>query len=84
MGKPTAPVQTFAHGAAVTHVLQVREHVLSVAGVDGNITLWDPRRAAYPIRTIALGGGCAQLPSTSSRTSSARHPWRVRVLQSSA
>ncbi len=81
MGKPTAPMQTFAHGAAVTHVLQVQEHVLAVAGVDGNITLWDPRRAAYPIRTIALGDGCAQPPSTSSCTSFARLPWRVRVLQ---
>lgn len=57
-GKPTAPMQTFAHGAAVTKVLHVRENVLALAGADGNITLWDPRSAARPIRTISLSSGC--------------------------
>lgn len=56
-GRPTAPMQTFGHDAAVTKVLHVRENVLAVAGAGGSITLWDPRRSSYPIRIVKLGTG---------------------------
>lgn len=52
-------MQTFVHGAAVSKVLHVRENVLAIAGAGGSITLWDPRRSSYPIRTVSLGTGCA-------------------------
>lgn len=58
-GKPSAPMQSFGHGAAVTKVLHVRENLLAVGGASGGITLWDSRQSAKPLRTVDVGTGYA-------------------------
>lgn len=72
--KPSAPAARVRQGGAVVGLATLNERHLLSAGADGRLLLWDVRRPAHPLRTVASPDGRSALALLSRR-------WLLHLLQ---